>query len=115
MSCQKFYCTLNSNDAFRLIYKKGVFLYTPCFYVHHIESEHEIPHIGIVTPKKRFRTAVRRNQLKRYIREAIRLYAHKENMHYKNIILTAHNDILHKKWTDFVASVHKMNQKIAHP
>lgn len=63
---------IRKSDEFREIFKKGSMCTTKNFNLHCNRNSLGYPRLGIVIGKKLFASAVRRNRLKRVIREVFR-------------------------------------------
>jgi ribonuclease P protein component len=72
--------------------------------------------IGFVVSKKVHKRAVRRNRMKRLMRESLRLYIKQNgnNLPYMSLIFTGSTKLLDKNFSDIDSTIKKIMEKIAH-
>lgn len=111
------YDSLKKRSDFQSVYK-GYKFFTACFGVHFLpyKSEHKIQkntiYYGITVSKKNCGCAVKRNKIKRRIRESFRQYALHEFLYDYKIVFTALKKSGDKSWDDYVRAMKKLPELI---
>ena len=97
---------LKSKRAFNATYKNGIITNSKSItlYAGKKKSDNNCPtRVGFVVSKKIHKRAVKRNRIKRLMRECIRLMLKNNNSDinkYTSLILSARNDVLNKNYGD---------------
>ena len=80
------------------------------------KCKNELTKIGFVVSKKIHKRAVKRNRIKRLMRESVRLYIKNsqnlENCKYMSLIFVASSKLLNKKFSDIDFAVNKLLEQI---
>lgn len=95
---------------FALLSQKGRAVYSP-FYTLRFRPSQEATKVGFVASAKIFKTAVKRNRVKRRMREALRLVKADWPVKF-DLLFVIKDEVLKAEFTDLVASVRRSFEKM---
>lgn len=95
---------------FALLSQKGRAVYSP-FYTLRFRPSLEATKVGFVASAKIFKTAVKRNRVKRRMREALRLVRTEWPVKF-DLLFVIKEEVLKAEFTDLVASVRRSFEKM---
>ena len=101
---------IKTSRDFRNILTKGTKSHSENFILYARPNSLGFPRLGVSVGKKASASSVRRNRMKRVLREVFR--KHKPAFHSNDVVFVIKNDVSHKKFSELHSEIEKLVSRV---